>query len=602
LIDLLIFRALHQHSEVTLFYGVTAMSKVFGALSDFHTTNGDGDFKGMHLGATVACIELEKNIIQYGGFDCHHFLFGRGNASDEDIAKYIQSQGWDPRKILIYDGALPLDRLRKANYHVIHKSGMELGQLLAIRHVLGHPLAPGTVMTHTISYASFMHLWTEMLCNHVLPCDAVICTSRAAREVLDRSLSLLAERFSACWSVRIPAFRGRIEIIPLGVDVDYWKPEENKVGARKLLGLPEQSCIILCPGRFSTYDKMDLRPFLMAVGRLLPVLGTDSFQVVLVGDDMRMKDGESTLIQRFVNERGLSSVVKIDTNGAPSRIRQYYQAADIFVSLVDNIQETFGLTVTQAMACGLPVIVSDWDGYKDTVVHEETGFRVRTYWGECDARTSNLALLRSWTSDHLLLSQSVAVDLDEMYYFLFVLVTDPGLRRRFGEAGRRRSMELYAWPRVIKRYTELWDECRERFDHTNVQEWAREDRENVFAPAYFRQFAHYPSALITSETQLALLSEGGQMDLARAAMETHLPPEMRTVFHPAVFQGLISRLRNWPVAFGDLVEDTSGETEQSQDVTARHVLWLVKYGIVKPIEPTPNDHSVIAQRAQAKAR
>ncbi len=490
------------------------MSKTFGALSEFSTTKDGGDFEGMHLGATVACMELQKNIIQYGGFDCCHFLYGRGDTSDEEVASYIRSQGWDPHKILIYDGALPLDRLKKTDYHVIHKSDVGLNELLALRDTLGHPLAPGTIMTHTISYAYLMPRWTEMLCNHVLPCDAVICTSRAVREVFERSLDLLAERFSTQWNIRVPRFRGRIEIIPLGVDVNYWKPEENKMEVRKLLGLPEQSCIILCPGRFSTHDKMDLRPFLMAVGRLLPILGTDFFQVVLVGDDMRTKEGESKLIQQFVDEHGLSPVVKIDTDGTPSRIRQYYRAADVFVSLVDNIQETFGLTVIQAMACGLPVLVSDWDGYKDTVVHGETGLRVPTYWADCDGQISGLAGRRPWTVDHLLLAESVVVDMDEAFHYLYDLTRSPDTRRRMGEAGRKRAEEVYAWPVVIKRYTELWDACREKFEHLDLQQWKCSNRVGLFAPAYFQQFRHYPSALLCPETQLAPLRKGA--DLASA--------------------------------------------------------------------------------------
>ena len=38
-----------------------------------------------------------------------------------------------------------------------------------------------------------------------------------------------------------------------------------------------------------------------------------------------------------------------------------------FLSLVDCLQETFGLTPVEAMASGLPVVVSDWNGYRDTV-------------------------------------------------------------------------------------------------------------------------------------------------------------------------------------------------------------------------------------------
>ncbi|MBL7186624.1 MAG: glycosyltransferase family 4 protein [Phycisphaerae bacterium] len=578
------------------------MSKIFGTLGLFETTNSDGDIKGMRLGAKLAGIGFDESLIQYGDFDCHHFLLGRGKESDEDIAEYIRSKGWDPQKILIYDGALPLDRLKKNNYHVIHKTDIELNQLLAIRHFLGHPLAPGTVMTHSISYAKFMPLWTEMLCNHLLPCDAIVCTSRAGREVLERSMNILTERFSSLLGMRVPTFRGRMEVIPLGVDVDYWKPAENKVEFRELLGLPAKACIILCPGRISTHDKMDLRPFLIALSRLTAVLGTDFFHVVLAGDDMRTKGKESKLIQEFVNEHGLSSVVKIDTNVGQATMRQYYGAADIFVSLADNIQETFGLTVIQAMACGLPTIVSDWDGYKETVVHGETGVRVPTYWAQCDAQAADLSMLRPWTLNHLLIAQSVAVDVDALYHALYMLVTDPEGCRHLGEAGRKRAEELYAWPCVIKQYMALWDECRDRFDHIDVQEWACENRENIFAPAYFRQFAHYPSALITSETQLCLLSEDSPMDFAHATTEVQLPPEMRPVFHPAVFQGLLSRLRDWPISFGALVEDTSRETGQPQDLCARHVLWLIKYGMVKPLEPKLNSHSVIAEIAQAKEK
>jgi len=577
------------------------MSKIFGSLGAFETTNSDGDIKGMRLGARLAGIVFDESLIQYGDFDCHHFLLGRGKASDEDIAEYIRSKGWDPQKILIYDGAIPLDRLKKNNYHVIHKSGVDLNKLLGIRHFLGHPLAPGTVVTHSISYASLMTLWAEMLCNHVLPCDAVVCTSRAGREVLERSMNLFIERFSSL-GMRVPPFRGRMEVIPLGVDIDYWKPAENKIEARKLLGLPEQSCIILCPGRFSVHDKMDLRPFLIALSHLTAVLGTDYFHVVLAGDDTRAKGEESKLIQKFVNEHGLSSVVKIDTNVTQAMMRQYYGAADIFVSVADNIQETFGLTVIQAMACGLPTIVSDWDGYKETVIHEETGIRVPTYWAQCDAQAAGLSKLRSWTQNHLLIAQSVAVDVDALYRTLYGLVNNPERCRQFGEAGRKRAEELYAWPCVIKQYMALWDECRDRFDRIDVQEWAREDREAIFAPAYFRQFAHYPSALITSETQLCLLPEGDTMNFAHATTKAQLPPTMQPVFHPAVFQGLLSRLRDWPISFGALVEDTSRETGQPQDLCARQVLWLIKYGMVKPLEPKLNSHSVIAENAQAKKK
>jgi hypothetical protein len=55
-----------------------------------------------------------------------------------------------------------------------------------------------------------------------------------------------------------------------------------------------------------------------------------------------------------------------------------WSAADVFTLLIDNVQETFGLAPVEAMAAGLPVVVTDWDGFKDTVRDGIDGFRVPT--------------------------------------------------------------------------------------------------------------------------------------------------------------------------------------------------------------------------------
>src|SRR4029077_15034949 len=59
--------------------------------------------------------------------------------------------------------------------------------------------------------------------------------------------------------------------------------------------------------------------------------------------------------------------------------RGAWAGADLFISLADSIQETFGITPLEAMAAGLPALVSDWDGYKDTVRDGLDGLRIRTW-------------------------------------------------------------------------------------------------------------------------------------------------------------------------------------------------------------------------------
>jgi glycosyltransferase involved in cell wall biosynthesis len=63
--------------------------------------------------------------------------------------------------------------------------------------------------------------------------------------------------------------------------------------------------------------------------------------------------------------------------------------------LSDNIQETFGIVPIEAMAAGLPVVVLDWDGYKNTVRDGIDGFRVPTLMSGAGSQTARAALARA---------------------------------------------------------------------------------------------------------------------------------------------------------------------------------------------------------------
>src|SRR5262249_17249856 len=62
----------------------------------------------------------------------------------------------------------------------------------------------------------------------------------------------------------------------------------------------------------------------------------------------------------------------------PTQLARAWACADCFCSLSDNIQETFGLTPIEAMASSLPCLVTDWNGYRDTVRDGIDGFAVPT--------------------------------------------------------------------------------------------------------------------------------------------------------------------------------------------------------------------------------
>jgi starch synthase len=128
-------------------------------------------------------------------------------------------------------------------------------------------------------------------------------------------------------------------------------------------------------------------------------------------------------------------------------------AADIFTSLSDNIQETFGLTPIEAMAAGLPTVVSDWNGYRETVTHGVDGFTIRTYMppaGLGEGLALSHAMGISNYDEYIgLQSQFTSIDISDCAQAFEKLASDENLRKRMGEAGRERVRTTFDWKVII---------------------------------------------------------------------------------------------------------------------------------------------------------
>ena len=133
---------------------------------------------------------------------------------------------------------------------------------------------------------------------------------------------------------------------------------------------------------------------------------------------------------------------------------QALAAADIAVSLVDNPQETFGLAVAEAMAAGVPLVVSDWNGYRDLVRDGMDGFRVPTRWASVAQQASvplgwqQLLGLEPYPKVAGALGQLVQVDTQAAEAACLTLLTRSELRRAMGAAARQRACETFH-PNVV---------------------------------------------------------------------------------------------------------------------------------------------------------
>ncbi|MCF0069625.1 glycosyltransferase family 1 protein [Dyadobacter sp. CY261] len=164
----------------------------------------------------------------------------------------------------------------------------------------------------------------------------------------------------------------RITIIPCGFSSDEFHPLATSV-ARKQLGLEKDELILLQLGRVVPRKGID--NVIRAIGYLRDV---PKLRLLIVGGSEEVpdfeKDEEFRRLRDIAEEGGVRSQVEFVGRRNRQELKQYYQAADFFIST--PWYEPFGITPLEAMACGTPVIGSAVGGIKYTVKDRETGFLV----------------------------------------------------------------------------------------------------------------------------------------------------------------------------------------------------------------------------------
>lgn len=360
---------------------------------------------------------------------------------------------------------------------------------------------------------------TRLLTAPVEEWDAVICTSRAVRD----SVQLLLEAQGDYLRERLGATRltlPQMPLIPLGVHADdYSTVGDESAGARATLEIGPDRVVVLFVGRLSFHAKAHPLPMylgLEAAARETPITLVQAgwFANQAIEDAFRADAARlcPSVEYRIVDGRD------------PAALRQAWAAADIFTSLSDNIQETFGLTPLEAMAAGIPVVVSDWDGYRDTVRDGIDGFRVPTLTpaagdGEDLADRFDFGLD---TYDHYCgyVGQFAAVDVAGAGRAYGDLARNPDLRRRMGEAGRARAKAHFDWSEIFRRYQDLWSDLGERRRSAPrlaapLSRRRRPDREDPF-----KVFAGYPTLVLGPDTEFRRSDLPREAVLARRELAT----------------------------------------------------------------------------------
>jgi len=527
-----------------------------------------GSTQGIY-GAGVATHQFLVNLLRYGNFDEYHFFQPNRYLLPKpgDAEAYFGLIESDPRLKLI-QGKDFQDALRKNDYLAFHHpQGPVIAQMIYLRNQLGIKNVPITGVTHTISYhGQLINFLTHLLIG-ARPWDSIVCLEAPARQVMNNHFNRLLKRLNEQLGVDLK-YEGRLDSIPLGVNTQTYRPRD-KQALRQHFGLPMDKVIILWIGRFSHYDKMDLRPLLLALKKALEKSPKNEAVLVLAGDDSRHNYAEK--VTEFAVQLGIEKHLITLTDRAKVDFPLLYSAADIFVSPSDNIQETFGQTVLEGMSSGLPVVCSDWEGYSVSVLHEKTGFRIPTYWMECDDEICTYAPISNWLYNQFYLSQSICFDVEYMANALFVLIENDALRSKMGLQARQHVLETYDWKVIIHSYIELWEEL---YKIASSHPVTVQRSPSWYRPQYFKTFEHYATSTLEPTTQVKITDPNREF----TATEESFPwyDEMNAKLNPEICNTILSLSEDW-ITIDKLERNFSKQKDISTEKFRYHLLWLLKY-------------------------
>lgn len=184
----------------------------------------------------------------------------------------------------------------------------------------------------------------------------VICVSNAVQR------SLLAQKI-------FPA--NKLTVIPNGIDfhrLDAGLQNFNRAEFRRRMNIPPESLVIGTVGEIKRQKGHE--DFLRAAAIIARVRASTHF--IITGADTTRTGEHRASLERLINELGLND--RVHLTGWLDDISSLLAALDVYVSASHT--ESFGLSIVEAMALGLPVVATMTEGAREIIENEDVGVLV----------------------------------------------------------------------------------------------------------------------------------------------------------------------------------------------------------------------------------
>ena len=249
-----------------------------------------------------------------------------------------------------------------------------------------------------------------------------------------------------------------IEVLPVGCDTDSFIPRKKTdpkiVAVRETLGVAEDQIMILTVGGDATSKGSQEVMHALAIN---DAKAPDWKYVCKVWPQPRTEQQNLSDLQ-LATHLGIDKNVVYTTSRVSRNFMPYLLAAcDIYAA--PSRLEGFGMIQIEANACEKPVIGIKAMGMLDTLIHGKTAFlagiaqeiRLReTMLGDESGYKpgSKVVFKRPRIVDY-------RASVHDIANYLMDLMQDAELRRKMGEAGRKRVVENYDYRVIAKRFVKL---------------------------------------------------------------------------------------------------------------------------------------------------
>ncbi len=204
------------------------------------------------------------------------------------------------------------------------------------------------------------------------------------------------------------------EVVYNGFDPRHFAPQPVNQALRATLLEPDEHAILIA-GRLQPWKGVQYAL------EALPLIDPRYRPRLLIGAEGVYRPQ----LEQLARDLGIEKQVTFLGTIPHSELPSYFALADVVVG-ASFASETFGMILCEALGCARPVIASDWAGYREVVLHEQTGLVV--------PRQNPAALARA-------IERTLA---------------DPDAAQRRAAAGRERVLRLFTWPAVADRVEDVY--------------------------------------------------------------------------------------------------------------------------------------------------